>query len=131
MRLVARAYAISFQTQTTEEDNEGNVRDRTFRPAMCAQPVYTTFDAPGAGTTSGAGTFATNINGGGTIVGYTTGMSDSGSFVRDPDGTFTSFNPPGATAGSTAAAINNAGDVAGNYYNGDHIGASCARRMAP
>lgn len=62
--------------------------------------AITTFDAPGAGTGSGQGTFITftdGINPGGAIAG---GYADAGNafhaFVRAPDGTFTTFDPPGS-----------------------------------
>src|SRR6266704_6203682 len=58
-------------------------------------PPVITFDAPGAGTVHGEGTWATAINAGGVIAGY---YIDSGGachgFIRNVDGTYLSFDTP-------------------------------------
>jgi hypothetical protein len=58
------------------------------------------FDAPGAGTSSGQGTFVTStdgINPAGAIAG---GYADAGgvvhALIRNPDGSFATFDPPGS-----------------------------------
>src|SRR3984893_14635405 len=52
--------------------------------------TITTFDAPGAGTAAGQGTFANGMNTEGTVVGF---IRDANAarhgFLRAPDGTFT------------------------------------------
>jgi hypothetical protein len=60
----------------------------------------------------GGDTRAISINSQGVVVGST---SES-SFVRTPDGTLTSFNPPNTSyPGSSAVSINSSGVIAGNF----------------
>jgi hypothetical protein len=87
-----------------------------------------TFDAPGAGTAAGLGTFANGMNISGAIVGFIrdTNAARHG-FLRAPDGTFTMFDDPGAGTCSTscgtigpgqgtrAYAINPSGEITGFY----------------
>ena len=57
------------------------------------------FDAPGADTTEGDfnGTFPAGINDAGLIAGYYIDSSNvSHGFLRSPNGSFTTFDPPGA-----------------------------------
>lgn len=85
-----------------------------------ARGSITNFDVPGAGTGENQGTFATGINGAGTIAGY---FSDSNSvwhgFVRDPSGSFVTFDDPNAGTGSNQgtfpSCINRFGQVAGTF----------------
>jgi hypothetical protein len=64
-------------------------------------------DVPGGGDTR-----AISINFPGVVVGST---SES-SFVRTPDGTFTSFNPRNTSfPGSSAVSINSSGVIIGNF----------------
>src|SRR5215471_18077970 len=84
------------------------------------QPTIITIDAPGAGTGPFQGTIADAINPAGTIAGY---YFDSNyvthSFVRGRDGTFTTFEAPGAGhtpgtyQGTWAEAMNSAGAITG------------------
>lgn len=87
--------------------------------------AVTTFDAPAAGTSSGQGTFAGNINAKGEIAGYY--IDSSGvyyAFLRSPKGEFTWFDAPGA---GTAAGqgtfpagfdgLTEDGAVAGNFVD--------------
>lgn len=73
---------------------------------------FTSFDVPGS-----AGTFALDINGGGTIVGRyiapTTPATTHG-FVRTPAGVFTTIDYPGSSF-TVAAGINDRGDIVGHY----------------
>src|ERR1700693_554074 len=87
-----------------------------------------TFDAPGAGTAAGQGTFANGMNNPGSIVGF---IRDANSarhaFLRAPDGTFTMFDDPNAGTcsascgsigngqGTRAYAINPAGEIVGFF----------------
>jgi hypothetical protein len=90
--------------------------------------IITTFDAPGAGTAAGQGTFANGMNDLGAITGF---IRDANAarhgFLRAPDGTFTIFDDPGAGTcsfscgtigpgqGTRAYAINPSGEIAGFY----------------
>jgi hypothetical protein len=84
------------------------------------------FDAPGADMTSGSfnGTFANAVNNFGVITGFYIDSNDvSHAFIRYPDGKFTSFEVPGADMtvgsfnGTSAASINDAGVVTGEYFD--------------
>src|SRR5258706_11051399 len=56
-------------------------------------PVFTSFEAPGAGTQAGRGTAPAAINRAGTITGtYTDGRAVTHSFVRASKGMITTFN---------------------------------------
>jgi len=96
----------------------------------------TTFDAPGANTVGGQcstniwwlvmqGTAAQNINAAGTITGIYTDPSGVGHiFLRAPDGTFTTFDDPGAgteapegTWTATFNTLNPAGTITGWYVD--------------
>jgi hypothetical protein len=58
------------------------------------------FETPGAGTPSGLGNFVTYTNGinqGGAIAGgYADARGMFHGFVRNPEGTFATFDPPGS-----------------------------------
>src|SRR6516225_7596574 len=79
--------------------------------------TITTFDAPGAGTGSGEGTFVETPTGGINPVGEITGDSCDAvtchGFLRTPDGTITTFDPPGSTL-TNGNGINPAGAITGN-----------------
>jgi hypothetical protein len=98
--------------------------------------TITTFDAPGANTVGGIcatstfwlvmqGTAAENINAAGTITGIYTDANGVGHvFLRAPDGTFTTFDAPGAGTGavqgtwsSTFYGLNPAGAIIGWYVD--------------
>lgn len=90
--------------------------------------AITTFDAPGAGTGSGQGTFVSSIEGinpaGAISGGYTDDNNVLHGFVRDPDGTITTFNAPGAgtnSQGTNCGGINPAGTSPGNYIDSSGV----------
>ena len=88
---------------------------------LSAQTI-TTFDAPGAGTGAFQGTYATNINPSGTIIGFSRDANNvRHGFVRSQDGSFTIFDAPGAgTAagqGTRAYAINPSGTITGFFID--------------
>src|SRR5213596_2225288 len=88
---------------------------------LSAQTI-TTFDAPGAGTGPGQGTFAFNIGPSGTIIGRTRDANDvRHGFIRSQDGSFTIFDAPGAgTAagqGTRAYATNPSGTITGWFID--------------
>jgi hypothetical protein len=90
--------------------------------------IITTFDAPGAGTAAGQGTFANGINTSGAITGFTRDANAARhGFLRNPDGTFIIFDDPAAgtcstscgtignAQGTRAYAINPSGQIVGFY----------------
>ena len=90
--------------------------------------AITTFDAPGAGTQPGLGTFANGMNASGAIVGFIRDANAARhAFLRAPDGTFTVFDDPNAGTcsascgsigngqGTRAYAINPAGTITGFF----------------
>jgi hypothetical protein len=99
----------------------------------------TVFDAPGAGPLQRRGTFVTDINNVGTIVGYY--IDDHlvhHGFVRDRDGTFTKLDAPGAGVGlvppvmvghpelisgqgTLASSVNDAGTITGYFIDAKNI----------
>lgn len=99
--------------------------------ASAHEPRFVTFDAPGAGQASGQGTgcFAYTdcsvlINNWGAITGYYLDAANVfHGFVRSPQGKFTNFEAPGSDTnpndfnGTLPNAINDAGAIAGVYYD--------------
>ncbi len=97
-----------------------------------AQTAIITIDAPGAGTngSNSQGTYATGINAAGVITGYfydsTFGSTLYGGchgFIRNPDGTYITFDspmspadkPPSVPTCAQPSSINQAGLIAGWY----------------
>ena len=103
--------------------------------AASAGPIIS-FDAPGAGTGSGQGTgcFAFTdcsvvLNNFGAITGYYLDANNVfHGFVRSPEGTFTTFDSPGADTtvgdfnGTLPNAIDDAGAITGVYYDANSVG---------
>jgi hypothetical protein len=88
---------------------------------LSAQSI-TTFDAPGGGTGAFQGTYATNINPSGTIIGFSRDATDvRHGFIRSQDGSFTIFDAPGAGTGAgqgtRAYSINPSGIIAGFFID--------------
>jgi hypothetical protein len=99
-----------------EQDSNAQNRDDSI----------TAFDAQGAGTAPGEGTFPTAINAAGEITGfYWDASSVTHGFLRDPDGSFTEFDVPGAGTGSfqgtSPSAINPRGEITGYYYDANGV----------
>jgi hypothetical protein len=91
------------------------------RSATAGESTIITFNAPGAGTSSGQGTFAYSINQQGTIAGFYLDKSNVyHGFVRTQRGHITTFDAPGA-AGTFAANINPAGVIAGDYFDVNNV----------
>ena len=85
-----------------------------------------TFDAPGAGTGSGQGTYAVGINPAGTIVGIS--QDNNGVYhglLRTADGKITIFDIPaagtGAGQGTQGEGINPSGVVVGYYTDANNL----------
>ncbi len=85
-----------------------------------------TFDAPGAGTGSGQGTYAVGINPAGTIVGIS--QDNNGVYhglLRTADGKITIFDIPaagtGAGQGTQGEGINPSGVVVGYYTGANNV----------
>jgi hypothetical protein len=95
-------------------------------PAWAISYQFTLFDPPEA-----LNTFPGGINDAGRIAGVFTnvGPNVERAFIREPDGTITVFNAPGASdttnilnfRGTGASGINNAGQVAGFFNDGSRI----------
>jgi hypothetical protein len=88
------------------------------------EPRTITFEAPGADTKPGDnnGTYPSSVNAGGVVTGaYQDANSVFHGFVRSPEGTFTTFDAPGAGTvaytGTAPASINDRGVVTGSYYD--------------
>jgi hypothetical protein len=89
---------------------------------------FVTFSAPGAGTSfyldngSFDGTFPLGINQFGAVVGYYNDANAvSHCFIRNVDGTISTFDAPGAVAGSQLVGINPLGLTVGNYTDSSGI----------
>ena len=88
---------------------------------ISAQTIIS-FDAPGAGTGPGQGTYVSSMNPSGAITGVTRDAADKRhGFVRSPNGTFTTFDVPGsgrvAFQGTRTLSINPSGAVTGWYLD--------------
>ncbi len=92
---------------------------------LSAQTI-TTFDAPGGGMGAGQGTYATNINPSGAIIGFSGDANNvRHGFIRSQDGSFTIFDAPGAgTAafqGTRAYATNPSGTITGFFSDAGNV----------
>ena len=92
---------------------------------LSAQTI-TTFDAPGGGTGAFQGTYATNINPFGTIIGFSPDANNvRHGFVRSQDGTITIFDAPGAGTGpgqgTRAYSINPSGTGTGFFTDSVNV----------
>ena len=84
-------------------------------PLSSAQATFLSFDEPQAGNAFGGGTYPVAINSNGVIVGfYFDAQKLQHGFLRAADGTFTSFDAPGALA-TDPTAISSNGIVVGVY----------------
>src|SRR5713101_4434471 len=90
--------------------------------AIAAQPsawgqTFTTFDPPGS-----QGTSPVSINPAGQITGnYFDANFTTHGFLRASDGTFTSFDAPGASHGTFPAFITPQGLIVGTYFDATFI----------
>ncbi len=85
-----------------------------------ADGTITDFEDPKAGKT---GTFASAINNGGVVTGQYVSNSTGHGYVRNADGTFANFDAAGAGGflGTSPAAINKSGTVAGTYTDSKNV----------
>ncbi len=84
---------------------------------------FISFDAPGAGTGSGQGTYPSSINPAGAITGhYVDANSLSHGFLRASNGIITTFDVPGDVNGTYPSSINPAGAITGTYYDANFVG---------
>src|SRR4051794_9491287 len=112
---------ILFRQKETPAYAGGNHPGRPSNITAISAQTFTTFDAPGAGTGPGQGTYATNIAPSGPIIGFSRDANNvRHGFVRSQDGSFTIFDAPGAgTApgqGTRAYSINPSGTITG-FFN--------------
>ena len=97
-------------------------------PPSAQAQNFTTFNAPGAGTTAYDGTISLSMNTAGDIAGiYIASGTVYHGFVRAANGTITTFDAPGVGTGKNQGtypfSINTAGVIAGMYAdssNGYH-----------
>jgi len=74
--------------------------------------AFVFFDFPDA-----TNTWPTSINDNGEIVGIYRASTGRRGFLRHRDGTFTSFEYPGAPSTTNATGLNNKGEIVGFYYD--------------
>jgi hypothetical protein len=75
------------------------------------------FDAPDAAPANFGGTFAVSINPAGEITGYYNDVNNViHGFVRDVNGKFKTFDPPGSIA-TYPTSINPSGEITGHYFD--------------
>ncbi len=96
------------------------------RSAIAGESASITFDAPGAGTSSGQGTSAFSINQSGTIAGFYLDASNVyHGFLRTQRGHITTFDAPGAGTGifqgTLAYGSNPEGAIAGFYADSSYV----------
>src|SRR6266545_784989 len=89
-------------------------------PTKLSGQTITTFDAPGAGTGAFQGTYATNLDPSGTMIGFSRDANDvRHGFIRSQDGSFTIFDAPGAGTGAgqgtRAYSISPSGTITGFF----------------
>src|SRR6516164_6145448 len=83
--------------------------------------TITTFDAPGAGTAPAEGTVVEQTLQTGEIVGfYLDANFVHHGYLRSKQGTFTTFDVPGAKR-TSASAINPSGVISGNYIDANDV----------
>ena len=89
------------------------------------KPKFTKFDAPGAGTGAGQGTFPSGINNQGTIGWYVDTNNVNHGFLRTPDGTITTFDAPGAGTGAGQGTMpqgmNPERVITGQYFDSGNV----------
>ena len=104
-------YAVNAKGETTGDAWDG---DTIFQPFVrTADGMITTFDI-------GTNAFSLGINDKGVIVGYYSDDNAQHGFLRAPDGTITSFDPPGCTD-TSALSIDAKGDVTGYCSSGGAV----------
>jgi len=84
------------------------------------QPTFTTFDAPGAGRGPRQGTYPFAINSEAAITGYYCDAITCHGFVRDGDGTFTTFDVPNDVNGTYPLGINQGGAITGYWFDANY-----------
>lgn len=97
-----------------------SAQEQQEHPSSARQPTITTFDAPGAGTAAGQGTFGLGMTPSQAIEGfYTDGNGAFHGFLRGSNGVIATFDAPGAGTGpgqgTQPESINPAGAITGFY----------------
>jgi hypothetical protein len=112
---------FDFHTPSFRNSIVGVLLAFTASGAQAGSP-FVTFDAPGASTQAGYGTFPAAINGKNVITGqYIDSSVVYHGFIGIASGTLTTFDAPGAgtssNQGTVPTAINLSGTVTGNYID--------------
>jgi hypothetical protein len=105
-----------------------SAQEQKQQPSYTPKPTITEFNAPHAGSGSGQGTVPQGNNPAGAITGYyiDTRTVYHG-FLRTPDGTITSFDPPGSgtlkgsSQGTVPLSINSLGEIVGQYQDENYL----------
>jgi hypothetical protein len=115
---VPTEYGINFEGAVTGwYVDSGNVSHGYMRST---EGNITEFDAPGAGTTAGQGTWAASINLVGAICGfYVDANWGYHGFLRAPNGVITNVDYPGSAG--TIGLINDVGEIAGWYWDANGL----------
>ena len=88
--------------------------------------AFTTFDAPGAGTQAGQGTFSFAISPVGEVTGfYFDAVLASHGFLRDKNGVITTYDVPGSGTGPDQGTLGGGftpnGNIMGNYVDANNL----------
>jgi hypothetical protein len=101
---------------------------KSSKSSTLNSPTIVEFNAPHAGSGPGQGTFPQSNNAAGAVTGYyVTGQNVYHGFLRAPDRTITSFDPPGAgtlknsAQGTVPLSINWGGEIVGQYQDENYL----------
>lgn len=88
--------------------------------------AFTTFDAPGAGTSANQGTFLRSLTKKSAMSGLMVDAANvAHGYIRAKNGAFTSFDEPNAAqtagAGTTDTYLNNSGEAGGDYIDASGV----------
>ena len=117
---------MTFERPTYAKAISQHLRSRYHGLLRAKDGTITEFDAPGAGTGAGQGTFVNSISPDGLTVGFYADASGvNHGFQRSAQGKFTEIDASGAGTGAgqgtTASGSNAAGVIAGYYIDANGV----------